>query len=245
MDLFVPDSQILLNGAQMNKNYRQKQTCILTNKFLTLTLIGFLLLFSSLSSYASHKIKVMALFTDKAMLVIDGSQKLLKKGQTYKGVKLIRSDSNAVVLELHGEQKSFKLGSEITTSFKKVEPGREIVVWKDQYGMFRVHGSINNFSIHFLIDTGATSVAMSSAAAKRIGLKYKKGTPMRASTASGITKGYGLTLDQVKIGHIKLYNVQAAVLEGSFPTEVLLGQSFLSRIHMIRDGDKMILRKKF
>jgi len=245
LDLFVPDSQILLNGAHMNKNYLQKQTHILTNKLFMLILTGFLLLFSSVYSYASHKIKVMALFTDKAMLVIDGSQKLLKKGQTYNGVKLISSDSNAVVLKLHGEQKTFKLGSEITTSFKKVEPGRELVVWKDEYGMFRVHGSINNFSIHFLIDTGATSIAMSSVEAKRIGLKYKKGTPMRSSTASGVAKGYGLTLDQVKIGHIKLYNVHAAVLEGSFPTEVLLGQSFLSRIHMVRDGDKMKLRKKF
>jgi aspartyl protease family protein len=187
----------------------------------------------------------MALFTDKAMVSIDGQTKLLKKGKTYHGVKLIRSNSEELVLELHGEQRKFKLGSEIATSYKKADPGKELVVWKDMTNMFRIHGSINNFSIKFLIDTGATSIALSSQAAKRIGLKYKKGTPMRASTASGVAKGYSVTLDKVKIGHIQVYNVHAVVLEGSFPTEVLLGQSFLSRIHMVRDGDKMKLRKKF
>ncbi|MCN4145150.1 MAG: TIGR02281 family clan AA aspartic protease [Thiohalomonas sp.] len=187
----------------------------------------------------------MALFTDKAMLVIEGSQKILKKGQTFNGVKLISSDSNAVVLELDGQKKTFKLGSEISTSYKKADPGKELLVWKDINNMFRVHGSINKFSTHFLIDTGATSVAMSSVEARRMVLKYKKGTPMQSSTASGIAKGYALTLNEVKIGHIKIYNVHAVVLEGSFPSEVLLGESFLSRVHMVRDGDKMKLRKKF
>ena len=213
-------------------------------KFI-ISLIFLLLLLPFANAYASHKIKVMALFTDKAMLVIDGKQKLLKKGQTYHGVKLISSDSEAVVLQMHDQQKKFKLGSEITTSFKKADPGKELVVWKDMYEMFRIHGSINNFSVKFLIDTGATSIALNSNTASRIGLNYKKGTPMQASTASGIARGYRVTLGKVKIGHIQLYNVEAAVLEGSFPTEVLLGQTFLSRVHMTRDGDKMKLRKKF
>lgn len=218
----------------------------LQSKTLTLLslLAGFILL-ASTNSYASHKIKVMALFTDKAMVIIDGQQKLLKKGKPFNGVTLIRSDSDEVILELHGQKKKFKLGSEITTSFKKADPGKELVVWKDEHNMFRIYGSINNFSTHFLIDTGASSVAMSSNAAKRIGLKYKKGTPIHSSTASGIAKGYMINLSKVKIGHIQLYNVEAVVLDGAFPTEVLLGQSFLSRVKMVRDGDKMKLRKKF
>ncbi|MCU7939507.1 MAG: hypothetical protein KZQ64_06340 [gamma proteobacterium symbiont of Bathyaustriella thionipta] len=72
-------------------------------KLMVMSLMVPMLLLPALNSFASHKIKVMALFTDKAMIVVDGSQKILKKGQTYKGVKLISSDSNAVVLELHGE----------------------------------------------------------------------------------------------------------------------------------------------
>lgn len=213
-------------------------------KIIYLNLLLFLLASAS-AAYASHKIKVMALFTNKALLVIDGDQKLLKKGQTFQGVKLISSNSEQVVLELHGEQKKFKLGSEISTSFKKADPGKELVVWKDVTDMFRIHGSIDNFSVKFLIDTGASSIALNSNTARRVGLKYRKGVPMMVTTASGVTKGYGVKLSKVKIGHIQLYNVHAMVLEGSFPTEVLLGQTFLSRIHMTRDGDKMKLRKKF
>ncbi len=197
------------------------------------------------SAYASHKIKVMALFTNKAMLTIDGKQKLLKKNQSYQGVKLISADSDGVVLLLHGQKKKFKLGREISTSYKKADQGKELVVWKDARNMFRIHGSINNFSIHFLIDTGASSVALNSVEAKRMGLKFKKGLPVQATTASGVTRGYAVTLDKVKIGHITLYNVQAVVLQGSFPKDVLLGQSFLSRIHMTRNGDKMKLKKQF
>ncbi len=214
--------------------------------FKTTILLAVLLLITPANSYASHKIKVMALFTDKAMLVIDGHRQILKKGQTSReGVKLISSDSEGVLLELHGKEKKFKLGSEIATSFKKLEAGREVTIWKDEYDMFRTHGSIDNFSIKFLIDTGASAIALNSKEAKRLGLRYKTGTPMTASTASGLAKGYRLNLHKVKIGHIQLYNVEAIVLEGSFPTEALLGQTFLSRLHMTRDGDKMKLRQKF
>lgn len=197
------------------------------------------------TAYASHKIQIMALFTDKIMLSIDGKQKLLNKEQVFQGVKLIRSDSNGAVLELYGEQKRFKLGSSISTNFKKPDNFKEFIVWKDLTRMFRSDGKINNTSVRFLIDTGASSIALNSNTAQKIGLNYKQGLPLQATTASGVAKGYQVTLTTVKIGHIQLYNVKAAVLEGSFPTEVLLGQSFLSRIHMTRDGDKMILKKKF
>lgn len=207
--------------------------------------LSLLLLLSLNNSYAEHKIKVMALFTDKAMVTIDGQQKLLKKGKTYRGVTLITSDSDAVVLKLHGQQKTFKLGSEISTSFKQQAPNKELVVWKDTRNMFRIDGSINNVQAHFLIDTGATLVALSSTAAKKMRINYKQGIAIRATTASGVANGYRLNLDKIKVGHIQLYNVQAMVLEGSYPSEVLLGQSFLERIHMVRDGDKMKLRKKF
>jgi len=214
-----------------------------TNYFLLSVLLLLLFLYSEV--YASHKIQVMALFTDKAMISVDGKQKFLKKGETYQGVKLISSDSHGAILELHGEKRKFKLGSTVSTNFKKSTLDKEFVVWKDAYNMFRINGSINNYSAKFLIDTGASSIAMSSRMAKRMGLKFKQGSPIRATTASGVVNGYQVILSKVKIGHIQLYNVNAAVLEGSYPTEVLLGQTFLSRIHMTRDGDKMILKQKY
>ena len=193
----------------------------------------------------AQKIKVMALFTDKAMISVDGSQKLISKGQTFNGIKLISADSDFAVLEVQGARLRYPLGSEINTSFKKQDPGKTLVIWKDRDNMFRYQGKINNTSVHFLIDTGATSIALNSRTARQAGINYKKGNQKVVQTASGLVKAYQVSLNKVTIGHIHLYNVNAMVLEGSFPTYVLLGQSFLSRIHMIRDGDKMNLRKKF
>ncbi len=194
---------------------------------------------------AAQKIKVMALFTDKAMIFVDGSQKLISKGQAFNGIKLISADSDFAVLEVQGARVRYPLGSEINTTFKKQDPGKTLVIWKDRDNMFRYQGKINNASVHFLIDTGATSIALNSGTARQAGINYKKGSQKVVQTASGLVKAWQVSLNKVTIGHIHLYNVNAMVLEGSFPTYVLLGQSFLSRIHMIRDGDKMNLRKKF
>ncbi len=194
---------------------------------------------------AAQKIKVMALFTDKAMISVDGSQKLISKGQTFNGIKLISADSDFALLEVQGARVRYPLGSEINTTFKKQDPGKTLVIWKGQDNMFHCQGKINNASVHFLIDTGATSIALNSGTARQAGINYKKGAQKLVQTASGLVKAWQVSLNKVTIGHIHLYNVNAMVLEGGFPTYVLLGQSFLSRIHMIRDGDKMNLRKKF
>ncbi len=215
------------------------------SKLLLLVSMITLLSLLSKTTLASEHIKVMALFTDKAMLFIDDKKKLLKKGQTFKGVKLIRSDSDSVVLEIDGEPRAFKLGTDISTRFKKLDPNKELVLWGDDFGMFHTSGSINNKSVKFLVDTGASTIAMSSLHAKKLNIPYKKGQAVRATTASGVSKGYSVYLNKVKVGSIVVYNVRAIVLEGSFPKTVLLGQTFLSRIHLTKDGGQMKLRKKF
>jgi aspartyl protease family protein len=83
---------------------------------------------------------------------------------------------------------------------------------------------------------------MSSAAASRIGLDYRKlGRPGAASTASGFVRTYNLKLNTVQIGEITLHNVDAGVVEGNHPTEILLGMSFLGQLDMKRDSEKMEL----
>ncbi|WP_410966326.1 TIGR02281 family clan AA aspartic protease, partial [Salmonella sp. SAL4449] len=82
-----------------------------------------------------------------------------------------------------------------------------------------------------LVDTGATSIAMNENEARRLGIDYRvDGKPMVASTASGTSRGWRVTLDRVKIGGIELLGVEAAVIEGGYPTEALLGMSFLNRV---------------
>ena len=86
---------------------------------------------------------------------------------------------------------------------------------------------------------------MSSGDAKYAHIDYIKGEPMRASTASGLVTGYRVMLNSVKLGGITLNNVEAAVLEGGFPQEVLLGNSALTRLNMKREGVALTLTKKY
>ena len=107
-------------------------------------------------------------------------------------------------------------------------------------------GSINRQPVHFMVDTGATWVAMNSHEARRLGIDYRvNGNRSMVSTANGIVPVFLVNLDQVKVGDIVLSNVKGAVLEGSSPEQILLGNSFLNRVEMQRSGEMMLLKKKW
>ena len=73
--------------------------------------------------------------------------------------------------------------------------------------------------------------------AKRIGLNYKlEGKQSVANTASGLSKIYIMNLDKVKVGDIEVRDVQGAVHDSDFPKVILLGNTFLNRVSMKREG---------
>ncbi|MGH3087762.1 MAG: retropepsin-like aspartic protease family protein, partial [Rubrobacteraceae bacterium] len=79
----------------------------------------------------------------------------------------------------------------------------------------------------------------------RLGLDYKlTGEQGLTTTASGTAKAYYLSLDKVKVGDILLRSVPAAVIDGEFPLKVLLGNSFLNRVQMTRNGQVLELHQK-
>ena len=107
-------------------------------------------------------------------------------------------------------------------------------------------GSINGHHTVFMVDTGATSVAMNANQARRMGIDYQLiGTPIRATTASGAVDGYRVSLARVKVGEIELTNVQGVVLDGAYPLDVLLGMSWLSRVRMDERDNLLMLERKF
>src|SRR5204863_6727546 len=99
-------------------------------------------------------------------------------------------------------------------------------------------------SVRFLVDTGATAVSLSASDATRLGIDYRKGQPSLMGTANGSAVAYQVKLDTVRVGNIILSNVDAAVLEGQMPF-ALLGMSFLNRMEMKRNGQTMVLTKRF
>lgn len=208
-----------------------------TGLFITLCLVGALV--------QAADILVLGLFKDMAILRVDDKQYKLRTGETSpQGIKLIAADSEQAVLEINGKQKTYGLGSHISSSFSAPEKAGAII--RPINGMYMVHGYINRQPVEFLVDTGASSIAMNANQARKLGINFRyEGEAGYSSTASGYARVYNLKLDSVQIGDIIVNNVEAAVLEGNFPTETLLGMSFLNRVNMKRDGQLLMLEKKW
>lgn len=94
----------------------------------------------------------------------------------------------------------------------------------------------------FVVDTGATSVALSSKEATRIGVPYRSGKPMVGMTANGPVRGWTVMLASVRIGDITVSNVEGVVRDANLGP-VLLGMTFLERFDMIRKGSTLTLRR--
>lgn len=199
----------------------------------------------SVNSFAVEQLEVQGLFADKAVMMIDGTRHILSVGQVSpEGVKVISADTHSTVLEVDGKRGTYKLGSSVSLNYAKAKTVKEQIM-ANKYGMFLTYGSINGHSVKFLVDTGATSVAMSSVDAKRLGILYRMdGRETRANTASGIVKAWAINLKSIKVGKIKQKNIEAMVVDGSHPTEILLGMSFMERLKVNKEGDRLVLEQR-
>ncbi|MCU7802970.1 MAG: TIGR02281 family clan AA aspartic protease [Candidatus Thiodiazotropha sp. (ex Lucinoma borealis)] len=180
------------------------------------------------------------------MVSVDGVRRLLKLNQpSPEGLRLISATSKEAVIELNGEHQTYPLGGHITTRFSKPEQ-LTAKVWRDQAGAYTTVGTINGLTVNFLVDTGATAVAMHANQAKRLGISYRlEGNPIYVSTANGTTPAYDVTLDRVQVGDITLRNIRGFVIDSNGPGRVLLGMSFLNRVKMEDQGSVLVLEQRF
>ncbi len=212
---------------------------------LRLLSAGIVLTWAPLTS-AVDQITVEALFSGQAMVRVDGQRRLLKLNKpSPEGLVLISADSREAVIEIDGERRSYPLGSHVSTRFEKPQQV-SAKIWRDESGGYTTVGSINGRTVNFLVDTGASAVAMYRADAKRLGLSYKlDGTPMYVSTANGTAPAYDVELDRVQVGDIVLRNVRGFVIETGGSGRILLGMSFLNRVKMEDQGSVLMLYRKF
>ncbi|MDL2338894.1 MAG: retropepsin-like aspartic protease, partial [Pseudomonadota bacterium] len=182
---------------------------------------------------------------DKALLVIDGTPRTVASGTTQSGVRLVSVNPSTAVIEVGGKRQTLALGgSPVSLGGANSEGGGDqIVLTAGLGGHFTSGGSINGKSVQFMVDTGATTIAMGAAEADRIGLKYKDGERFSGSTANGTVTGYRTSLNSVRIGDVQVYNVEAAVLPMSMPY-ILLGNNYLNRFQMKRENDRMTLDRR-
>lgn len=189
-----------------------------------------------------EKIKVVGLSQDVAMLEIAGQLKVLEVGEHYQNITLIAADSNTATLEIDGEHQTYTLSEQLPLKTEPKPKPTPVKIWPDQNGMYVVGGEINGFPVDFLIDTGATTIALNKHLANRFDIDYQQGEVGLVATAGGWVKAYPVTLARVKVRHILLEDVAALVIDGHFPQEILLGMSFLKRVDLQRQGKLLELR---
>ena len=184
----------------------------------------------------------------KALLIVDGSApKIVAAGESFNGVKVVSTLGDTAVLMVGGKRLNMRVGdapASVGEQAGSKSSGSKIVLTAGDGGHFLAQGSINGKSVQFMVDTGATAVAMGAAEAKRMGIDYTAGKPVRMNTANGQALGYLLTLNSVRIGDVEVQNVEAIVAQQAMPY-VLLGNSFLTRFSMRRDNDQMVLERRF
>ena len=221
--------------------------CVGPLKTIIWLLVALLVCIYPAAGWAIKDIHVVALFKDRVMVMIDGKQRLLRSGDSSpEGVRLVSADSVGAVFEYQGRTLERRLDGRVHAAVDSPQGRDDVLIFRDRRGMFKTVGSINGLPVGFLVDTGASSVAMNSTQARRLGIDFRvQGEPTYVTTASDVTRAYQLKLDVVKVGAIQLRNVTAVVLDGAQPTEVLLGMSFLGRVAMINESDKLILRRKY
>lgn len=209
---------------------------------LTITLV--LLVFATLAA-AAPTVRVLALFPGKAMLEIDGRRTVLAAGEEESGISLVSADAQKAIIEIDGQRQSLRLGSAVSSVYKK-PLRREVRIVKSGDGSYYVDGLINGQSVRFLVDTGATSVAMSERDAERLGINHRvDGLRIGVGTASGNTGGYRVDLQSLSIAGLRVPDTAAVVIDGDSPRHVLLGMNVLGRFEIDQRDNLLILRSRF
>lgn len=195
---------------------------------------------------AATDVNVIGLFPGKAVVVIDrGAPRTLAVGQrTAEGVVLLSADSRSATFEIDGQKQTLQMGRHAETA-SETATRASVTLAPDGSGHFSAAGQINGTSVRFLVDTGATLIALPASEARRIGIDLRNAKRVVSQTANGTVAVYRVTLDSVKVGGITLYNVDATVHDSDALGVVLLGMSFLSRTQMRAEGDNLVLEKKY
>ena len=184
--------------------------------------------------------------TRQALLVIDGVPRVLEVGATAQGVRLLSLSAAQAEIEVNGQRRLLFVGASPVRVGGADEPrggNTEIVLTAGSGGHFTTAGQINGKAVSFLVDTGATAIAMGQADADRIGINYKSAPRGFAGTANGRIPVNVVSLSSVRVGDVEIANVEAVVMPSTME-HVLLGNSFLTRFQMKRDNDTMRLTKR-
>ena len=195
---------------------------------------------------SAQSVALAGMLGSKALMVVNGTApKAVAPGETHEGVKVISTRGDLAIVEQDSKRSTLRVGEAPVNmgASKGGGKGNRIVLVAGTGGHFLTAGQINGKAVQFMVDTGATSVAMGAQDAERTGINFKTGQPVMMSTANGNVQGYRIKLDSVRVGDVEVFGVDAVVTPQPMPY-MLLGNSFLTRFQMLRENDQMTLTKR-
>jgi aspartyl protease family protein len=194
---------------------------------------------------ARAEVALIGTIGDKAAVIaIDGGDpKTVRVGQTWSGVTVIAVGKDRASVEIDGKKRELVQGQHYRQA-GAASDRQSVTLAADSTGHFISEGSINGIPIRFMVDTGATSIALPGAEAQRMGIDYRKGRRGFTQTANGPAPIYIVRLETVRLGAIELSGVDAVVIERGLNI-ALLGMSFLGRVEMKQEGSTMTLLRRF
>ena len=202
-----------------------------------------LLLLLPISSLAIE-IEVRALFSGAAMFVIDGQDQLLKTGQvSSSGVELVEANPSEAIVRINGHTRTLRLSARISSTFEKPE-NSQVLIKVSENRQYITAGSINGRPVRYLVDTGANVVVINGGMAKTLGLIVEEGIEAYASTASDDIQVTMVILKEMSVGAITRRDVQAIIIDGENPKDILLGMSFLQHVDISEKAGLMVLTSK-
>jgi aspartyl protease family protein len=192
---------------------------------------------------AALEVTLVGTFGDKAaILVIDGAApRTVRVGRDAGGVTVISVERDQAVIEVAGARRTLARGRHYSTG---ADARQSVTLSADTRGHYVTEGAINGQPVRFVVDTGATVVALPAEDARRLGLDYRKGTLALTKTAAGVVPVYRVRLDSVRLGDIEIAAVDAVVIEQGLDI-ALLGMSFLNRVEMRHEGQVMTLIRRY
>jgi aspartyl protease family protein len=188
-------------------------------------------------------VALVGILGNKALLVVDArTPRAIAVGQTYQGIKVLAVHPEGVTIDVDGVQQNLRMGQS-PLAVGQYKSSNRLILSADKYGHFVSSGTINGKRMQYMVDTGASAVSIGKPDADRMGIKYQNSPRISMNTANGISLGWVVKLDSVRIGDIEIFGIEAIVTPEKMPY-VLLGNNMLAEFQMTRNNQQMVLEKR-
>lgn len=181
---------------------------------------------------------------EKALISVNGAApRVMAVGDTHLGVKLLAVRGQQAEIEEAGRRRTLNMGF---AGGGAAPSGRgRTVLNADGRGHFSATGQVNGASTRFLVDTGASLVALPVSVARQAGVNLDGAQAVGVHTANGQVRAWRVILNTVQLGEVRANMVEAVIMEDRQLPVSLLGMSFLNRVNMNREGELLTLSQRY